>query len=91
MSWTLTTGSEWPLKPLNKKRRQEDINKALAFGNHKGESLQPKVLQQLVLKDVHFGYCLPLSLPKVSKIPGILFAPMNIQIQNSINELGRII
>ncbi len=44
MSRTLTMGSEWPLKPLNKECRQEVINKALAFGNHKGASLQPKLL-----------------------------------------------
>jgi hypothetical protein len=91
MSWTLTTGSEWPLKPLNKEHWQEDVNKALAFGNHKGASLQPKVLQQLVLKDVHFGYCLPLPLVKARKIPSILLAPMNIQKQNSINKLGPIV
>jgi hypothetical protein len=75
----LTTGLEWPLKPPDKERRQEDINKALAFGNHKGASLQPELLQQLVLKDVHFGYCLPLPFAKARKTPGILLAPMNIQ------------
>jgi hypothetical protein len=60
----------------------------LAFGNHKGASLQPQLLQQLTSKDVHFGYCLLLPLRKASKIPGILLAPMNIQKQNTIHELG---
>jgi hypothetical protein len=36
MSQILTNGSEWPLEPLDKECRLEDVNKALAFGNHKG-------------------------------------------------------
>jgi hypothetical protein len=91
MSQTFTTGLEWTLKPLDEVSRQEVVDKALAFGNHKGASIQPKLLQQLVLKDVHFGYCLPLPLGKASKIPGILLALMNIQKQNTIGELGRIV
>ena len=41
MSQILTKGLEWPLKPLIKECRCEDVNEALAFGNHKGASLQP--------------------------------------------------
>ncbi len=44
-----------------------------------------------MLKDVHFGYCLPLPLAKTKKIPGILIAPMNIQQQITIDEFGRIV
>ncbi len=77
-----------PLESLDEECRQGDVDKTLMFGNHKGASLQPKLLKQLVLKDVHFGYCLPLPLAKARKIPGILLAPMNIQKQNSINKLG---
>ncbi len=64
---------------------------ALAFRNHKGGSLQPELLQQLVSKDVHFGYCLPFLLAKVREIPGILLPLMNIQKQNSIDKLGWIV
>jgi hypothetical protein len=85
MSKILQNGSEWPLKPLNEELRHNDVNSALAFGNHKGASLQPELLQKLVSKDVHFGYCLPLPLDKAWKIPGILLAPMNIKKQNSID------
>jgi hypothetical protein len=53
--------------------------------------MQPDLLQHLMLKDVHFGYCLPLPLAKAKKIPDILIAPMNIQQQNTIDEFGRII
>ena len=53
--------------------------------------MQLDLLLQLMSKDVHFGYCLPLPLTKVEKIPNILIAPMNIQQQNTINEYGWII
>jgi hypothetical protein len=53
--------------------------------------MQLDLLLQLMLKDVHFNYCLPLPLAKAEKIPNILIAPMNIQQQNTINEYGRII
>ena len=79
------------LEPLNEELRCNDVDPALAFGNHKGASLQPKLLQKLVSKDVHFGYCLPLPLDKARKIPGALLAPVNIQKQNTINEQGRIV
>jgi hypothetical protein len=81
---------EWPLEPIDKELRCNDINTALAFGNHKGGSLQSELLQKLVSKDVHFGYCLPLPLDKARKIPGALLAPMNIQNQNTIDKHGRI-
>ncbi len=75
----MTNESEWPLEPLKEERRHEDLNKALAFGNHMGASLQPNLLRKLVTKDIHFGHCLPLPLGKAKNIPGILLAPMNIQ------------
>jgi hypothetical protein len=53
--------------------------------------MQPDLFLQLMSKDVHFGYCLPLPLAKAEKIPNILITSMNIQQQNTINEYGRII
>jgi hypothetical protein len=91
MSRILTHGLEWPLEPINNECRLADVREALIFGNHKGASMKPDLLLQLMLKDVHFGYCLPLPLAKAEKIPGILIAPMNIQQQNTINEFGRIV
>ncbi len=91
MSQILTNGSEWSLEPLDKERRLEDVNKALAFGNHKRASLQPDLLRKLVTKDVQFGYCLPLPLEKAKNTPGILLAPKNIQKQNMIDEHVQIV
>jgi hypothetical protein len=91
MSRILTHGSEWPLEPIDEECRLADVREALTFGNHKGASMKPDLLLQLMSKDVHFGYCLPLPLAKAEKIPGVLIAPMNIQQQNTIDEFGRII
>ena len=91
MSTILTNGSDWPLAQIDEDMRLRDVKEALAFGNHKGASLQPDLLLELVGKDVHFGYSLPLPLNKATQIPGILIAPMNIQKQHSIDDTGRII
>jgi hypothetical protein len=64
MSQILTHGSEWPLEPLNNDCRLADVREALIFGNHKGALMKPDLLLQLMSKDVHFGYCLPLPLAK---------------------------
>ena len=91
MKSLLLNGSDWPLEELDNERRAEDVSEALTFGNHKGATSQPDLLQSLVESDVHHGYSLPLPLSKVSKIPGLLMAPMNIQKQNTIDETGKIV
>ena len=50
MSKILRNGSEWPLEPLDKELRRNNVDTALTFGNNKGASLQPKLLQQHVSK-----------------------------------------
>ena len=67
MSRILTHGSEWPLAPINEECRLVDVREALIFGNHKGASTKPDLLLQLMSKDVHFSYCLPLPLAKAKK------------------------
>jgi hypothetical protein len=37
------------------------------------------------------GFALPFPLNKIKKIPGVLLAPLNIQLQKTINERGKII
>ncbi len=80
-----------PLEPLNEDKKRADVAEALAFGNHKGASLQPELLKKLISKDVHYGYCLPLPLAKATKIPNILITQINIQKQNTINKYGWIV
>jgi hypothetical protein len=91
MKEILTHGSQWPMDPLNKDLHQANVEEALAFGNHKGASKHPTLPQELVKKDIKFGYCMLLPLHKALLILGLLIAPMNIQDQHIINEYSRII
>ncbi len=91
MKQILTHGSNWPLQPLDKEDRIKDVEEALVFGNHKGAVKQQDLLEKLVTKDVIQGFAPPLPLDKITQIPGVLLAPLNIQAQNTINERGKII
>jgi hypothetical protein len=71
--------------------REEDVKEALTFGNHTGASSEPELLLSLVQNDVVYGFTVPFPLKKMTNIPGILFAPLNIQEQNTINSTGRIV
>ncbi len=86
MKTVLTYGLTWPLSPLDDSNRLNDINNALAFGNHKGAMQQPELLLKLIWDDVDQGFALPLPLDKIKQLPGILLTPLNIQLQKTINE-----
>ena len=91
MKRILTKGLHWPLEDLTEDLQIADVNKAIEFGNHKSATNNPVLLQELVEKDVKCRYCTPLPLQKAKLIPNLLFAPMNIQHQNTINKTGKII
>ncbi len=91
MKWVLENESKWPLQPLNGEDRVKDVEEALVFGNQKGVTQQHDLLKKLVTGDVILGFALPLPLDKITQIPGVLLAPLNIQVQNIINEHGEII
>ena len=61
----------------------KDLEEALAFGNHEEAKLKPKILKELVEKNVTFGYGLVLPLETLNKVPGALIAPVNIMKQNT--------
>jgi hypothetical protein len=47
------------LEELDENLRQQDLEEALAFGNHKGAQKNPMHLRELVEKDVIHGYGIP--------------------------------
>ena len=87
----LKNGSDWPLDPISEEEREQDVHEALEFGNHKGAELEPDLLTSLVNSDVTYGFAVPFPLHKMLRVPGILFAPLNIQDQNTIDSTGRIV
>ncbi len=91
MKTVLIKGSEWPLSTLDDSKQLKGIDDMLKFGNHKGANQQQELLLKLVKDDLIRGFALPLPLNKIKKIPGVLLAPLNIQLQKTINECGEII
>jgi hypothetical protein len=91
MKTVLTYGSTWPLLPLDDSHQLNNINNALAFGNHKGAMQQPELLLKLIRDNADQGFALPLPLNKIMQLPGIFLALLNIQLQKMINEQGEII
>jgi hypothetical protein len=88
MESILTHGSKWPLINTSNNNRANNVINALTFGNHKGMSTKPDLLKKLVEKDVKYSYSIPIPLESVTKIPGLILAPMNIMAQNTINKFG---
>ena len=91
MKQVLTHGSKWPLQPLDEDDKIKDFEEALVFGNQNGTVKQQDLLEKLVTDDVIQGFALPLPLDKITQIQGVLLAPLNIQVQNTINECSEII
>ena len=69
VSSILENGSDWPLEALNSQERASDLQDALEFGNHKGATGKPELLEKLITKDVTHGYGLPLPLNKIDRVP----------------------
>jgi hypothetical protein len=88
MKRVLKQGSKWPLQPLDEEDRVRNLEKSLVFGNHKGAIQQQNLLKT---DDLVRGFALPFPLDKITQIPGVLLVPLNIQVQNTINERGTII
>jgi len=66
---------------INPRLRLIDLNDALTFGNPKGVSAKSELLKKLINNDVIHRYSLPIPLPSVKSIPGLVIAPMNIMAQ----------
>jgi hypothetical protein len=71
--------------------QKNNVNEAITFGNHKGATSQPLLLQHLIVKDVSYSFGLTILLSAVHSFQGALLAPMNIMKQHTIDEQGRII
>jgi hypothetical protein len=91
MEAMLKNGSKWPLTGISEDNRAKDLQEALTFGNHKGASSKSALPRKLISKDVKYSYSLPIPLDSVTKVKGLVMAPMNIMAQNTIDEHGRIV
>ena len=87
----LISGSSWDLEDLDEEKRLSDLKEAITRGNHKGAKEKPAELKKLVKKDVDYGFAVPIPTSKITNIPGICMAPVNIAPQNTIDKHGNII
>jgi hypothetical protein len=74
----LIFGFQWQMAEISEEDRIANLYKAIiSFGNHKGRH-PPELLTKLVLGNVIHGYAVPLSLDKITCLPSICMAPLNI-------------
>ncbi len=66
-------------------------HKVLAFGNHKGASSKPELLQELISGNVKHGYRLVLPWSKINRIPHACIAQINITYQFTLDTRGDIV
>jgi len=62
----LTHGSHWPLKSPTEQDRQEDLDAARKFGNHKNAMSDLLILKSLVMEDVTHSHQLVVPLNKMN-------------------------
>jgi hypothetical protein len=87
----LLQGSHFSADAFPQEECSQQIDAALAYGNHKGATKALDTLYDLLDDDVTHGYNMPLPLDMVRRIPGLLISPMNIARQNTIDSLGNIV
>lgn len=88
MKKNLEEGATFPLEPLDAEVAQEDLEKQIDRGNHKGATSDDAQLQKLLASDIEQGRALPIPLETATKIKGGVMAPLNIQDQMTIDVHG---
>ena len=70
---------------------KQDLQAALKRGNHKSALRKEKVLEDAFIKEVKYGYQLPLKPSYILKIPRTKLSPMGVADQLTISKLGKVI
>ena len=87
LQW-LTHGVTFPLKPLPEQQRQCNVALALQRGNHQSVKQKPAAVKSLLQMEVICGWQLPLPRHLISKLPGVVIAPLGLVSQSTINSRG---
>ena len=87
----ITTGVEFPLKPLPDEQRLHDLELAVARGNHTSAKLKHEIVTKLLIKEVDRGWQLPLPPENIRLLPHAVVAPIGLVTQATINAHGEII
>lgn len=76
-----STGSEWPLRPIEDKARHEKNTELINRGNHKSALKFDQVLQDILAKEVKQGWMVPITIPSIHGIEGAEVAPVGMDQQ----------
>jgi hypothetical protein len=87
----LTTGVESSMTHQSEQVRRRAVAEALLRGNHKSARDNPERLMSLLRDEAHDGFGLPLPTTHAASIPDCWLAPLGIQLQDTIDAMGRII
>ena len=78
-------------KKVKNNDRLKDLREALERGNHKSTRNREEDLQQLVYKDILYGFQMPITIEAALKIPHACISPYSIVDQLTLDEEGNII
>jgi hypothetical protein len=84
----LTNGAEFPLIPLSREDRSNDLSYHKDRGNHKSARDHQEIMDQIILDDIEKGFALPLPPEIIYFIPNASLAPLGCQKQETINKQG---
>ena len=75
-------------EPLQEEKRIQELRANLARGNHKSATANSSKTWELLLKDVHHGFSLPLPRKAVERIKGAMVQPCGLAHQFSLKADG---
>jgi hypothetical protein len=84
-------GAEMPLQQLAEDQRRADLSAAIAYGNHKSAKSNGEIALATLQDEVTRGWQLPLPVPSLDSIPGVVVSPVGMTDQRTIDENGRIV
>jgi hypothetical protein len=86
----LSTGVQYPLRPLPEKDRKLDLQANLDRGNHQSATYNKQRLTEMLKDEISHGWQLILSCEAALQIPNAVLAPLSLVEQDTINEFGEI-
>ncbi len=86
MRSTLMVGASLESIPLSEPDRLKLLDEALLYGNHKSAMLNGPMLMKMLDKEAEKGWHIPLPVNSLTRIPGVIVAPLGLVEQSSIDE-----
>jgi hypothetical protein len=85
----LTEGAHIPFThdPSDEQRRKEN-DALVTFNNHKKAKENPEIITNSILKDIRLGFCTPISISTIHKIPDAMVCPLGIVEQHTLAADG---